>query len=339
MGEILKNNWFVVLIAVILISFIGYFIFDSNRYNISSKSVDGKDVLATIDGSDVTADKLYDELDDFDSTLLFNMYRNAVVEQSVEETKDLKKKAKNLESIIRQNAQSKNTNYEASLSAELATYGYKSVEELEDYCMMSVKEKAMNEKYVNEHFDEVKKALDEKSPRTISILSMRVVNADKLSEKEQEKKDNIDKALKNGSFADAATAFSEDTATASTKGFYGYVDLDSKTSSSTLDSKIIEASLNLKKGETSDWIEVVNSQTKATTLYIVHVDETDVDAIHKSKNETVKDQLLYAILQSNKGLDVTILEDNAKKLEIKFENKDVETKINDYISKKKGDNK
>ena len=41
MGEFLRNNWFVVVIAVILISFIGYFIFDANRYNVSGKTMDG----------------------------------------------------------------------------------------------------------------------------------------------------------------------------------------------------------------------------------------------------------------------------------------------------------
>ena len=45
MGEFLRNNWFVVVIAVILISFIGYFIFDANRYNVSGKTMDGKEVF------------------------------------------------------------------------------------------------------------------------------------------------------------------------------------------------------------------------------------------------------------------------------------------------------
>ena len=63
MGEFLRNNWFVVVIAVILISFIGYFIFDANRYNVSGKTMDGKEVVASIDGTDVTADDLYNELE------------------------------------------------------------------------------------------------------------------------------------------------------------------------------------------------------------------------------------------------------------------------------------
>ena len=144
MGEFLRNNWFVVVIAVILISFIGYFIFDANRYNVSGKTMDGKEVVASIDGKDVTADDLYNELESFDSTLLYNMYRNAVINQTIETTDSLKEDASTLESTIRTNAQSNSTDYEASLAAELASYGYKSIDDLDDYCLTSVKEKEMN---------------------------------------------------------------------------------------------------------------------------------------------------------------------------------------------------
>ena len=50
------------------------------------------------------------------------------------------------------------------------------------------------------------------------------------------------------------------------------------------------------------------------------------------------DQLLYAFLQNNQGLSVTIVEENAKNLDIKFNNEDVQKKIEDYISTQKGEN-
>lgn len=339
MGEFLRNNWFVVVIAVILISFIGYFVFDANRYNVSGKTVDGKEVVTSIDGTDVTADDLYNELESFDSTLLYNMYRNAVINQTIETTDSLKEDASTLESTIRTNAQSKNSNYEASLAAELAGYGYKSIDDLDDYCLTSVKEKEMNKAYVDKHFDEYKESVENVSPRTISIISMDVTNANELTDDEQEKKDNIDKALKDGSFAKAATAFSEDETTAANKGFYGYIDSNSSSSNTTLDSNVISAALKLEKGQTSDWITVTNSKTQAVSLYKVHVDETDIEKIHKSKNEDVTDQLLYAFLKNNQGLSVKIVEENAKKLDIKFNDEDVQKKIENYISTQKGENK
>lgn len=338
MGEFLRNNWFVVVIAVILISFIGYFIFDANRYNVSGKTMDGKEVVASIDGTDVTADDLYNELESFDSTLLYNMYRNAVINQTIETTDSLREDASTLESTIRTNAQSNSTDYEASLAAELASYGYKSIDDLDDYCLTSVKEKEMNKTYVDEHFDEYKEAVESVSPRTVSIISMSVTDADELTDDEQEKKDNIDQALEGGSFADAATAFSEDETTAANDGFHGYIDSNSSSSSTTLDSSVISAALELEKGQTSDWITVTDSTTGAISLYKVHVDETDIEKIHESKNEDVTDQLLYAFLQNNQGLSVTIVEENAKNLDIKFNDEDVQKKIEDYISTQKGEN-
>ena len=338
MGDFLKSNWFVVVIAVILISFVTYFIYDANRYNISGKSSDGKDVVASIDGTDITADALYEELSNFDSSLLYNMYKNAVIDQSIETTDELKEEANTLESTIRTNAQSNSDEYETALSSELAMYGFKSIDELYDYSLISVKERKMNEQFVDKHFDEYKEAVEKVKPRTISIISMSVSDPDSLTDEEKEKKENIDNALKDGSFSDAATAFSEDETTAANDGFYGYIDSNSSSSGSTLDSAVISEALELDKGKTSDWITVTDSTTGATFLYKVHVDETDIQKIHESKNEDVTDQLLYAFLQNNEGLSITIVEDYAKKLDIKFNDKEVQKKIEEYIQSQKGDN-
>lgn len=336
MSDFLRTNWFVVVIAVILISFISYFIYDANRYNVSTKSSDGKDVVASVEGKDVTADDLYDELANFDSSLLYNMYHNAIIDETIETTDEMKDDAKSLEQTILSNAKSSADDYETTLTSELAQYGYTSIDELYDYCLMTIKEKEMSRLYVDDHFDELKTAVQAKNPRTISIISMSVTDADELTDDEQEKKDNIDNALKDGKFSDAATSFSEDTNTASNKGFYGYIDEDSLTSTSNLDSSIITAALDLNKGETSDWITVTDTYGY-TTLYKVHVNQTDVKKIYNSKNEDVFDSILYAFVQDNDGLDMTILEYNADKLDIKFNNKKVKKKIENYIESQKGD--
>ena len=61
MSDFLRNNWFVVLIAVIIIGFIGYFIYDTNKDNVSAKTSNNEQVVASIDGDDITAKDLYDE--------------------------------------------------------------------------------------------------------------------------------------------------------------------------------------------------------------------------------------------------------------------------------------
>ena len=333
MTDILRNNWFVVLIAIIIIGFIGYFIYDTNKDNVSAKTANNEQVVASINKDDITADDLYDESTPYDGSTIYNMYKNAVIDQSIKTTKDLKKQASTLESNIKSNASSQSDDYESTLTTELAKYGYASYEELNDYCLTSVKEKEMNKKYITKHFDEVKKAWEEKSPRTVSIIKMEVSDADNLTETEAKKKSNIDKALEKESFADVAKAFSEDSNTANKKGFVGYIDSDStssdSSSTSTVPADVVTAAIALKKGETSDWVTVTSSS--GTSLYKVYVKETNAKKIFNAKSDTVSNQALYAILNSDSSLSYKILDSYAKKLDIKFNDKDTKKKFDSYV--------
>ena len=132
-------------------------------------------------------------------------------------------------------------NYQTILTQELAQYGFSSYDDLKQYCLLSVKEAKMNETYVDKHFDSLITNLEAKKPRTISIISISVKDANNLTEDEQKKKDDIDASLGKQSFAKTATAFSDDS-TASDKGFYGYVDADdAESSNSTLSADVINA--------------------------------------------------------------------------------------------------
>ena len=338
MNEFLRNNWFVVVIAVIIIAFISYFIYDENKYNVSKASADGQEVLASIDEKSITAQDLYDYSTPFDSSLIYNLYRNQVVEQSIEATEDMETDAKELEDAINSNS-SGTTNYEASIAQELAMYGYKGYEQLYDYCLMTVKEAQLQRDYIEDHFEECTEPLKENNPRTISIISMSVTDPTSLTEDEQKKKDNIDKALESESFADAATAYSEDTSTASNEGFYGYIDTGalSSSSSNSLDATVVQAALDLDKGETSDWITVTDSNTGLSSLYRVHVDETDIQSIWDSKNETVSNSILSAVLNADSTLSYRIIEEYAKNLDIQFEDEETQNKLEDYLAQQLGD--
>lgn len=334
MSDFLRNNWFVVLIAVIIIGFIGYFIYDTNKDNVSAKTSNNEQVVASIDGDDITAKDLYDESAPYDGSTIYNMYKNAVIDQSIKTTKDLKKQANTLESNIKQNASNQSDDYESTLTSELAKYGYSSFDDLNNYCLTSVKEKEMNKRYITKHYNDVKKAWEEKSPRTVSIIKMDVSDADNLSETETKKKNNIDKALAKESFADVAKAFSEDSNTANNKGFAGYIDSDSasssnSSSSSTVPADVVTAAISLKKGETSDWITVTSSS--GTSLYKVYVNQTNAEKIFNAKSNTVANQALYAILNSDSSLANKILESYAKKLDIKFNDKSTKKKFDNYV--------
>ena len=333
MSDWIRSNWFVVVIIVALVGVTGYFIYDANRNNVQGRQADGKDVIASLADQDITADQLYEQGAPFDGQLLYNLYKNAVVSQSVQTTSDLEKEAKEMEKTIDQNVRGQSSDkYKEAISAELASYGFGSYDDLYDYCLVNVKEKELDRKYVDSHFDELKESVKEKQPRTVSQIKVTVTNPEALTEEEQKKIDSIDKALESGTFADAATAFSDDTATADKEGFAGYIDADDQAQGNgVVAAEAVTAALSLKKGETSDWITVTNSSTGAKSMVKITVDEDDVDAIHSSDNEDVKDELLYALLNSDSGLSVKIMQEAAGKLKISFEDEETKTKLDNYM--------
>ena len=73
-------------------------------------------------------------------------------------------------------------------------------------------------------------------------------------------------------------------------------------------------------------------------IYKVHVDETDIQSIWDSKNETVSNNILSAFLTANQGLSVKIVQENAKDLDIEFKDEDVQKRIEDYINDQTGGN-
>ena len=204
---------------------------------------------------------------------------------------------------------------------------------------MNVKQKVLNKAYIKKHFDEYKQPVMELNPRTISFIKVDVANGAEISKEEQKKMDSIDKALKKDSFAKTATAFSEDVSTSQDGGAFGYVDSTDTTQTTGLDTAVLESALQLKKSETSDWIQVADPNTGVTSFYKVHVDETDLNEIFKSKNKMVQDRLIGAFLQANPSLEMVVIDDAAKKLDIQFKDKDAKKKIDNYVSLMKEEGK
>ena len=62
MKKFLKENWFVAVIALFFVSISIYYAYDQNKDNLPAKTVNGKDVVATVDDVVFTADDLYDTM-------------------------------------------------------------------------------------------------------------------------------------------------------------------------------------------------------------------------------------------------------------------------------------
>ena len=138
MGQFLRDNWFVVVIAIVIIGFVSYFIYDSNKYNVSSMKDGDSDVVMSVTGGNVTADEIYSDLSKDDGELLYNLYKNAVVSQTVKETDKIKNDAKTLQdNIVSYEKQQDSDNYKQIIEQELYAYGYSSYDDLNKYCLMS----------------------------------------------------------------------------------------------------------------------------------------------------------------------------------------------------------
>lgn len=326
MAEILKKNWFVVLIAVLLCGFAIYYVWDTTKDFVKGKSVDGKDVIASIDNYDLTADDLYGEIERFSVSQLYYRFRNAVIEQTVtEETDEMKENADKLKENLEAQAQS-SSSYSADelISNMLESVGLES-DELDRFCMLAQKESVMQRNYVEKNYDTLMK--DVKNAHIISLIEISVSDADALSDDESETKEKIDAALKKGtSFADVAADYTQSTQT-DENGLYGYVDSETE-ASSTLTDDMLKAALALKEGETSSWIKV--SGDSGDKLVLIYADVVGKDNIKASKDSDVWSSLVSALISRNSTLSSEILFDAADQLEITFTDDTMLSRLRTY---------
>ena len=326
MAEILKKNWFVVLIAVLLCGFAIYYVWDTTKDFVKGKSVDGKDVIASIDNYDLTADDLYSEIERFSVSQLYYRFRNAVIEQTVtEETDEMKENADKLKENLEAQAQS-SSSYSADelISNMLESVGLES-DELDRFCMLAQKESVMQRDYVEKNYDTLMK--DVKNAHIISLIEISVSDADALNDDESETKEKIDAALKKGTaFADVAADYTQSTQT-DENGLYGYVDSETE-ASSTLTDDMLKAALALKEGETSSWIKV--SGDSGDKLVLIYADVVGKDNIKASKDSDVWSSLVSALISRNSTLSSEILFDAADQLEITFTDDTMLSRLRTY---------
>ena len=140
MSEILRKYWFVCLIAVLFIGVLIFFIVDLNKDNVSKKSADGQDVVATTTLGNITSSDLFDELSPNASSVLYSLYRNQVVDQAVEADSAMKAEAKQMAKNIENNMKSDSTGKtRESIMQTLASYGFTGDNAPYDYALTALK--------------------------------------------------------------------------------------------------------------------------------------------------------------------------------------------------------
>lgn len=321
MNKFLKENWFVALIALILISMTVYFAYDQNKDKLPGKKVGGKQVVFSVDDKNYTADDLYDELyKSYGENDIFLAFQRGVLDAQVPTTDEL---AEQIDSQVSQAVAYYQQYYgygEEYLDAMIRYYyGYPSYR---DYVTYAMKSDTLYSDYIKAHLDEVlTDELKEKlNGRIISYTVLTVADIDNPTEEEAAKLKEAQDAWASDEYSAAnfdafAAAFSQDSA-ASNGGKFGY--LDSETSG--IDETFKAAALALQEGEVSEWIE-----SKDFGYFLIKCDSV------KTEDFLEEGDFISNILTASENLSSKILWDAAQQADVKFASEEVEKMIKDSL--------
>ncbi|HAO62184.1 MAG TPA: hypothetical protein DCQ90_09890 [Erysipelotrichaceae bacterium] len=264
MVETLKKQWFVVFIAFLLLCTVVYFVYDQNKDKLPGKSVGGKDIVFEINGTDVTADELYDELYETSGIAsIYSAFERAVIEQAFEGDKDtlsaIKLEAEELTANTKaQYEQYYGDGYEEYIASALKANGYGGFDDLNLYFTNSLKIENMVKTYLDANMDTYFPAFNTAlKPRIVNYVVIAMDDPDKPTEEESKHLKDAQEAWAKGtySFEDFAKEFSEDGA-ASTGGYLGYFDFNSSTENGgNYDNDFSAAAMKLTDGQVSPWVK------------------------------------------------------------------------------------
>lgn len=329
MIETLKKQWFVVLVAVICVSFVVFCVYDTNKGKLPGKKADGKEVIATMSDYTLTADDLYPTLyKNYAGTQnLYLRFQNQIIDQSVETTEELKETAKTIASNMQAQAESYASMYgttaEAMIQQQLTYYGFES-DDMDGYSLMAAKNEKLRNNYIDARLDELYTPVYEATkPRIVSHILINVKDINKPTEEEQKKIDAVEKALKEGKdFAEVAKEYSDDTGSKENGGYLGYS--DSKTNYVT---SFKEKMLSMKAGEVSDWVKESNSNYSGWHKILV----STTDKQELIDNKDVRDGIYSAIVTANSDIAFKYVWEAAQKLDITYASDEVKKEIMDYM--------
>ncbi len=324
MGKILKENWFVVVIAVFFIGVSIYFIYDQNRDILPGETTNGKDVVFSVDDTLVTADEVYDELSKtYGETEIFLAFRDMVLDEAIETTDDL-------EDEVQEQVDNTVTVYEYyGYSEEYLDsfvqyyYGY---DTFYDYVMYSEKLTALERQYINDnqdtvYTDEIEETLN---GRIVSYVVISMDDPENPTEDESTKLQEAQEAWASedysaDTFADFATAYSQDS-NASSGGVLGYV----SSTTDDIDEAFLEVALELEVGEVSDWV-----YSEEYGYYLIKVDSVSFEDLIE------EDDFVIDVIDQYDNLASEIIWETAQDLGVSFSEFNGES-IEDFIKENLG---
>lgn len=324
MLEEIKKNWFVIVIALILVGATGFYIADQSKNTVKTKKVKGEQVVFSINNE-------YYSVKDFEAALkeslgesaLYQIFRKELL-SNVQSSDDIKADAKfKAESFITYIKQSQGQKGLDLTNKDLIAMGYAGIDELNLYYENEAKYiQLITDEFMKNYDVLFKEDVEENKPRLVSHILVKMEDPENPSEDELKLVETIEKALEEGkSFEEVAAQYSNDTSSGQQGGSIGVVQKDS----SLVDS-FKEAMLTLEKGETSDWV------TSTYGKHLIKVYETDFEKLLKDSEYFTKLETKHKDLVSAK------IWETKEAFDFKFANQEVEDSIKRVLGLLKEDN-
>lgn len=333
MIDVLKKNWFVVLIAIIFIGFSIFCVYDTNKGKLPTKQVGGQDVVASL-GNDIniTADDLYNKMyEGGGQNLVLLKTQAAIFDEAIKTDDAIKADAENIKAYLESEASNYASQYGMdqveALQEVLGQYGY-TVNELDYFCLIQAKLGKMQEDYINANLETLFKPLvEENQGRIVSHILVKFADVNNPTAEETKIYEEIKAKLGDNpsleTFEAVAKEYAQygDTGSAQEGGYLGYMDKNT----SYVDS-FKQAALKTEAGNYTGWVK--ESNTSYSGYHFIYVHETDASKM--LANEKFKEAAISEV-QANGDVSTKYMEDAIKNLEITFADEEMEKLFNETV--------
>lgn len=277
---------------------------------------DGKDIIASIDGINISADDIYDIFSSkyVGQVSMFNYILKQLINENFPINDAMKKEAQDtIDTIVTNYKNQYGDDYESYLEKDLSSVGqYQNIDEYKQSLIDNLQYAEFKKKYVKENFDTV---FDDyykvEKPRMMSIIKVAVEDMENPTDEEKEKLKEVKELLKTDkSFGDIAKGYSDDTSR-NANGYIGIVD-STLSLYNTYGDDVEKKAFSLKEGETSDAIKGNDG------YYFLHCTSQDKETIKKElKNVDLTSPLLiyddYIIYLAFNTYEIQYANDEIKK--------------------------
>lgn len=294
--EIVKENITLIVLCIICLLLIVNIILIVNGHKV--KLSDGKEVIASIDDKNITAEELFDKIKEkYGTSILVNMIDETIIKKEISNTSDTVKKAQEQVNTIKQQYETMGYKW----NEVLTNYGYENEQALIDEISNSLLKEEVAVKYLSKNItdEEIQKYYNENvfdsfTAKHILIIpdtNDNMTDAEKTAAEEAAKNKALEviTKLNNGeAWATLVASYSQDTGSKDNEGL-----VENFTKGDVVD-EFYEATKNLSDGAYTS--EPVKS--KFGYHVILRVSKTDKEAL-----DTMKDELIEKIVDSKLSSD------------------------------------